>query len=164
VKFGLSCVSRHLPDGSHEPRLIRVTTASSGCNGFPIAVGLGFLLSPTGLLLSTTRSFACSSRSGVPGPERVFERADGCLVPQRSGQFGERRSHSIPARRCPNTRLGTATSANWNVTSLAWRATLAPILTSFSRSVVSDQRRMLCGEASRRLAVLPGPSADARRR
>ena len=37
-----------------------------------------------------------------------------------------------------NSSLGTATSANWNVTYRPWFTTLAPILTSFSRSVVSD--------------------------
>ena len=38
-----------------------------------------------------------------------------------------------------NNFRGTATSASWNVTYLAWCTTFAPILISFSRSVVSVQ-------------------------
>jgi len=37
-----------------------------------------------------------------------------------------------------NSSLGTATSANSNVTYRPWLTTLAPIFISFSRSVVSD--------------------------
>jgi hypothetical protein len=44
----------------------------------------------------------------------------------------------------------TATSASWNVTYFASRVTLAPILISFSLSVVSDQYRTGFGKASRR--------------
>ena len=44
----------------------------------------------------------------------------------------------------------TATSANWNVTCFACRVTFAPILTSFSRSVVSDRCFTSRGKASRR--------------
>ncbi len=48
-----------------------------------------------------------------------------------------RRRSSIRPKIFWNKLLGTATSANRKVT--PWRTTLAPILTSFSRSVVTDQ-------------------------
>jgi hypothetical protein len=44
----------------------------------------------------------------------------------------------------------TATSASWNVTYFACRVTLAPILISLSRSVVSDHYPTGFGKASRR--------------
>ena len=53
---------------------------------------------------------------------------------------GLRRRLSIRPKIFWNKLLGTATSANWNVTYRSWRTSLAPILTSFSRSVVSHQR------------------------
>ena len=56
----------------------------------------------------------------------------------------------IRSRIDANNRRGTATSASWNVTYLACRVTLAPILLSFSRSVVSDQCYTGFGKASRR--------------
>ena len=61
---------------------------------------------------------------------------------------GRRRS-SIRLKIFWNKLLGTATSANWNVTYRPWRTTLAPILTSFSRSVVSDQCSTLFGQGQR---------------
>lgn len=45
----------------------------------------------------------------------------------------------ILSRIAANNRRGTATSANWNVTYFACRTTFAPVFTSFSRRVVSDQ-------------------------
>ena len=45
----------------------------------------------------------------------------------------------ILSRIAANSRRGTATSTNWNVTYFACRTTFAPVFTSFSRSVVSDQ-------------------------
>ncbi len=44
---------------------------------------------------------------------------------------------AINPRTCANRERDTATSASWNVTYRPWRTTLAPILTSFSRSVVA---------------------------
>ncbi len=49
------------------------------------------------------------------------------------------RSRSIRPRMAANSSRGTATSATWNITYRACRTTLAPILMSFSRSVVSVQ-------------------------
>ncbi len=46
--------------------------------------------------------------------------------------------------------LGTATSAIWKVTYLECQTTLAPILISFSRSVVTDQCFTDLGNARRR--------------
>ncbi len=46
---------------------------------------------------------------------------------------------AIRLRIAENKFRVTATSANWNVTYRECRVTLAPILTSFSRNVVSDQ-------------------------
>jgi len=47
-----------------------------------------------------------------------------------------------------NTERGTATSASWNVTTFAWLTTFAPILISFSRSVVRLQGFTSRGSAS----------------
>jgi len=49
-----------------------------------------------------------------------------------------------------NSFLGTATSANWNVTYRPWRTILAPILISFSRNAVSDQCPTSVGDANGR--------------
>ena len=48
---------------------------------------------------------------------------------------------------------GTATSAIWKVTYRPWATTLAPILTSFSRIVVSDQCSISFGNASVRMKL-----------
>ncbi len=48
-------------------------------------------------------------------------------------------SRTMRSRIAANRFRVTATSANWNVAYFARRVTLAPILASFSRSVVSDQ-------------------------
>ncbi len=53
-------------------------------------------------------------------------------------KIGLGRSLSIRRRISRNSSLGPATSANWNMTQRPWLTTLAPIFTSFSRSVVSD--------------------------
>jgi hypothetical protein len=47
-------------------------------------------------------------------------------------------NRAIRSRIAANNRRDTATSASWNVTYLACRVTLAPILTSLSRNVVSE--------------------------
>ena len=52
----------------------------------------------------------------------------------------------IPA----NNSRGTATSAIWKITYPECLTTLAPILISFSRSVVSDQCFTYLGSANRR--------------
>ncbi len=44
--------------------------------------------------------------------------------------------------------LGTATTANWNVTYRQWFTTLAPIPISYSRSVVIDQRSASSGRTN----------------
>src|SRR5262245_1567815 len=64
--------------------------------------------------------------------------------------LGAARSRTIRSRIAANDARGTATSANWNVTALAWRTTLAPILISLSRSVVSVQVRTGRGSANSR--------------
>jgi ABC-type transport system substrate-binding protein len=63
--------------------------------------------------------------------------------------FGNR-SRRIRSRIARNNRFGTATSAIWNTTYRECATTLAPILMSFSRSVVSDQCFTAGGRASRR--------------
>src|SRR5262249_49059979 len=67
-----------------------------------------------------------------------------------------RRSWLIRSRIRANSCCGTATSANWKVRYLAWATTLAPILISFSRSVVSIQPWIGLGSTScrRKLARL----------
>ena len=59
-------------------------------------------------------------------------------------------SRSMRSRIASNNFLGIATSASWNVTYFACRVTFAPIFTSFSRRVVSDQCFTSRGKASRR--------------
>ncbi len=58
---------------------------------------------------------------------------------RRHGGNGAGRNSAISRRIFSNRPLGTATSANWKVTYRPWLTTFAPIFTSFSRSVVSDQ-------------------------
>ena len=77
---------------------------------------------------------------------------------RRSSQTGtgSTRNQAIRARIRPNIRPDTATSAIWKVMQRPWRTILAPILTSFSLSVVRDQCAIACGRASvrRKLARL----------
>src|ERR1039457_5411064 len=47
-----------------------------------------------------------------------------------------------------NNSRGTATSAIWKTTFLAWHTTFAPILISFSRNVVNDQCRTALGNTA----------------
>ncbi len=57
-------------------------------------------------------------------------------------------SHPILSRIVRNNSRETATSAIWKITCRAWRTTFAPILISFSRSVVSVQCRTACGSTA----------------
>ena len=66
---------------------------------------------------------------------------------------GGARSRAIRHRIYPNIRRDTATSAIWNVTLRPWLTIFAPILISFSRSVVSDQCAMVRGRASVRVKL-----------
>jgi hypothetical protein len=59
-------------------------------------------------------------------------------------------SRAMRSRIAANKFRVTATSASWNVTYFECRVTFAPVLMSFSRSVVSDQCRTGFGNASRR--------------
>jgi hypothetical protein len=81
------------------------------------------------------------------------------------GGKGAGRSPSMRRRIFRNKPLGTATSANWNVTYRPCRATFAPILMSFSRSVVNDQCSTSCGRASvrRKLPILWASAWSCRR-
>src|SRR5512143_2312142 len=63
------------------------------------------------------------------------------------------RSCSISRRISVNSALGTATSASWKVTYRPWRTTLAPILTSLLRNVVSDHCFTSCGNAKVRMKL-----------
>ena len=56
------------------------------------------------------------------------------------------------SRIAENNLRVTATFTNWNVTYFACRVTFAPILTSFSRIVVSDQCFTSRGKARQRRA------------
>jgi hypothetical protein len=67
--------------------------------------------------------------------------------PAASGGSANR---AMRSRMAANSRRGTVTSASWNVTYLECRVTLAPILMSLSRSVVSDQCCTGFGNANRR--------------
>ncbi len=63
-----------------------------------------------------------------------------------------------------NKLLGTAISANWKVTLRPWRTTLAPILTGFSRGVVSDQCSTFFRVARVRLWLYPDSITAPERR
>src|SRR3954453_19688761 len=76
-------------------------------------------------------------------------------VQHRAGG-GDGRSAAIAATICRNSVRGTITSAIWKAIERPWRMTLAPILTSRSRSVVNDQCLTASGSARvrRKLARL----------
>jgi len=63
-------------------------------------------------------------------------------------QVGAKARRWIRPRMAANSCLGMATSASWKITYRKCRTTFAPVFTSFSRSVVSDQCRMLLGDAT----------------
>ena len=75
------------------------------------------------------------------------------MSPVYTGAGLGRRS-SISRRIFRNRSLGTATSADCNVTYRPWLTTLAPIFTNFSRSVVSDQWSDSSGNANDRFGSL----------
>src|SRR4030095_1796706 len=91
-----------------------------------------------------------SGRSSTPGgPSGTpFERQHG------AGSGG--RSPAIRPRRRPNSSRGTATSAIWKTRERPGEITCAPILTTFSRSVVRDHCAISSGSARvrRKLARL----------
>ncbi len=66
---------------------------------------------------------------------------------RHAGFGGGGRRSAIKPRTCANRARDTAISASWNVTYRPWRTTLAPILTSFCRSIVNDQRSASSGGA-----------------
>ena len=66
---------------------------------------------------------------------------------------GLRRKSSVRPKTFWNKLPGTATLANWNVTYLPWRTTLAPIFTSFWRGVFSDQCSIASGNARVRMKL-----------
>jgi len=70
----------------------------------------------------------------------------GAPVTSAGGIANRARRSKIAANKFPVT----AASASWNVTYFACRVTVAPILMSFSGSVVSDQCRTGFGRAIRR--------------
>ena len=83
-------------------------------------------------------------------------RAAGAVIvgSTRSHEFGWGITTQNPAR-------GSATSARGNVTALAWQTTLAPILISFSRSVVTVHVRTGRGSVAGVGVVLVAPSGAA---
>jgi hypothetical protein len=95
----------------------------------------------------TARSSTCP-----PTSRRTIPVLLGCtsLPPDRDGRSSraQRCSQSIDPPQDRREQLpGHATSASWNVTAFAWQTTLAPILISCSRSVVSVQVRTDRGSA-----------------
>ncbi len=83
------------------------------------------------------RPFAHIFASSIRTPPVVFTWRS---ISSAYAGAGLGRRSSIRLRIVRNSSLGTATSANWNVTYRPWLTTSAPIFTNFSRSVVSDQR------------------------
>ena len=74
---------------------------------------------------------------------------------------GRGRRPSTSRRIAANSRRGIATSASWNVTYRPCRTIFAPILTSFSRGVVSDQCSTFFGKARVRSRLYPDAIASA---
>ncbi len=116
--------------------------------------GYGIFLRPRDDLISR---FSCVGKPicAYFQPSRHTSRVAISLpsIPSAYAGTGLRRRSSIRPKIFWNKLLGTATSANWNVTYRPWRTTLAPILTSFSRSVVSDQCSTSFGKASVRMKL-----------
>ena len=78
---------------------------------------------------------------GAPSPRSPTRPyAPGEAAADHPGQ-GEPRRRPIQSRISANRSRDTATLAIWNVTSLAWRTTFAPVSISFSRSAGSVQVR-----------------------
>ena len=71
----------------------------------------------------------------------------------RHAGAGGARSRAISDRISWNICRGTATSAIWKVTYRPWLTTLAPILISFSRKLVSDHGSAVFGMASVRMKL-----------
>ena len=88
------------------------------------------------------------SAQTLPVASAVLGRLDGSG--RHLGTACGSRSRRIRSRIATNSRRGTATSAIWKITYRACVTTFAPILMSFSRSVVSDQRLTERGSASLR--------------
>jgi len=84
---------------------------------------------------------------------RGFDCTHDKRTPHAGPGSGGGRNCAINRRISANNILDTATSANWNVTYRPWQTTLVPILTSFSRSVVSDQCSTSFGQASVRMKL-----------
>ena len=98
-------------------------------------------------------------RSAKPRHRRLDNLASGRHVRQDAAAAGPPRDEDGPNSAPDTNSRGTATSAIWNVTYPECVTTLAPILISFSRSVVNDQcftdlgRRRPGSPATRRSAV-----------
>src|SRR5271154_6705362 len=78
---------------------------------------------------------------------------DALHKPRSQAGHGRGRSPSIILRISANNWLGTATSAIWKVTERACVTIFAPILTSFSRRLVSDQCLTASGNTSVRMKL-----------
>ena len=87
----------------------------------------------------------------LPSVQRPPVQSNCCNDSGRHVGAGFGRRPSISRRISANSRRGIATSAIWNVTYRPCRTTLAPILISFSRKVVSDQCSTSLGGANFRL-------------
>src|SRR5215472_12647447 len=94
-------------------------------------------------------------RGRTPGAARP-PAACRCPFERQHGTGSGSRSLAIRSRRWPNSSRGTATSAIWKIAYRQWAITFAPILTTFSRSVVRDHRSISPGRARvrRKLARL----------
>src|SRR3954452_7450067 len=67
--------------------------------------------------------------------------------PRQAAATGGPRRRSIRRRIAANTARGTATSASWNTRYRPWRTIRAPILASFSHSVLSEHCATSFGSA-----------------
>ena len=100
--------------------------------------------------LGMSRSVHPGPRQGAIGCEKTAVRRMArarrpSVLPYRSDDIGRHvgagfgRRPPISRRIAVNSRRGIATSASWNATHRPCRTILAPILISFSRSIVNDQ-------------------------
>jgi len=148
-----SSLIRHFPYGfSLKPIQARSVAIITRCAPPPVSSATRFfsISSPADLIpeFPSPESWLarCPGRASTPVVRRPFSPASGILA--ASGSYSSHRattgggsaSRSMRSRIAANNLRVTATSASWNVTYFACRVTLAPILTSFSRSVVSHQR------------------------
>src|SRR5512132_3834554 len=143
---------RHIPDGRSLTSEI-VHLRSPAFNFWAIADGADGLRRPTSVKRARIRrGRASKARLKAQLSLRALAKWIVSDSAARHVGTGLVRSCSISRRISVNSALGTA-SASWKVTYRPWRTTLAPILTSLLRNVVSDHCFTSCGNAKVRMKL-----------